>query len=87
MNTQPLHRHHRYRHEERAYRRDVWTRRICILLSVGLLLGTAWLLYCAGEPAERRLPNAGIVAPHSLQAVRTPPPAGASGGDAPRLAR
>ena len=85
MNAHPTRRYHRYRHEERAYRRDVWTRRTCIVLSLVLLLGTAWLLYRAGEPAG--LPPDAGVSPGSLRAAQTNPPVGPGGSAAPRFAR
>ena len=53
-------RHHRYRHEERAYRQAVRVRRACILLSIGLLLGTGLMvrhaLESAAPPADATTP-------------------------------
>ena len=66
-------RRHRYRHEERAYRRAVLVRRTCILVSVGLLLGTGLIVRHA---LKRPDPSPEVVAPpRATQTARVVPPA------------
>ena len=67
-------RHHRYRHEERAYRRAVLVRRTCILVSLGLLLGTGLIVRHALERPDPALDPAAAT-PRTAQTARVVPPA------------
>ncbi len=73
-NTHPApRRHYRYRHEERAYRRIARVRRACILVSVGLLLGTAWLVF--HHLGRAGFPRDAASGSRPLQSSRTVAPA------------